>query len=101
MPHPSIITTYGCIAEHLGHSFSGVIHQMLSDKLAVRSPELAYDYALQELRPDEVEGFMRRRAFLGINVTIPYKQTVMPYLDELTDTAKAIGAVNTVVHRDG
>jgi len=97
----SPITTYGCIAEHLGHSFSGVIHQLLSEKLAIGSPERAYDYALQELCPDEVEDFLRRRAFRGINVTIPYKQTVIPHLDELTDTARAIGAVNTVVHRDG
>ena len=95
------ITTYGCIAEHLGHSFSGVIHRLISSKLAVSSPALAYDYALQELRPDEVADFLARRAFSGINVTIPYKQTVIPYLDELTDTARAIGAVNTIVHRGG
>jgi shikimate dehydrogenase len=97
----SQITTYGCIAEHLGHSFSGVIHHLLSNKLAVGSPELAYDYALQELRPDEVADFLTRRAFCGINVTIPYKQTVIPHLDELTDTAQEIGAVNTIVNRDG
>ncbi len=101
MPISSHITTYGCIAEHLGHSFSGVIHKMLSNKLSVGTPNLAYDYALQELRPDEVEGFLSRRAFCGINVTIPYKQTVIPHLDELTDTARAIGAVNTIVNRDG
>ena len=95
------IQTFGCIAEHLGHSFSGVIHQLLSQKLAIGSPDLAYDYTLQELRPDEVEDFLRRRAFRGINVTIPYKQTVIPHLDELTDTARAIGAVNTVVNRGG
>ena len=95
------ITTYGCIAEHLAHSFSGVIHKKISDKLSLSSPDLAYDYALQELRPDEVADFLTRRAFCGINVTIPYKQTVMPYLDELTDTARAIGAVNTIVNRNG
>jgi shikimate dehydrogenase len=101
MSPSSHITTYGCIAEHLGHSFSGVIHALLSDHLATHSPELSYDYALQELRPDEVEDFLTRRAFCGINVTIPYKQAVIPFLDELTDTAKAIGAVNTIVNRDG
>ena len=101
MSPSSRITSYGCIAEHLGHSFSGVIHALLSDHLAVRSPAMSYDYALQELRPDEVEAFLTRRAFRGINVTIPYKQTVIPYLDELTDTAKAIGAVNTIVNRGG
>ena len=101
MPHPPKITTYGCIAEHLGHSFSGVIHRLISNELVVGSPELAYDYALQELRPDEVGDFLLRRDFRGINVTIPYKQTVIPYLDELTDTARAIGAVNTIVNRGG
>jgi shikimate dehydrogenase len=97
----SPIITYGLIAEHLSHSFSGEIHRMLSDKLAVGRTELAYDYHLQELRPDEVEGFFRRRAFRGINVTMPYKQVIIPLLDELTDTARQIGAVNTVVNRDG
>ena len=53
------------------------------------------------LRPDEVEGFFRRRAFCGINITIPYKQVIIPMLDELTDVARDIGAVNTVVNRDG
>ncbi len=101
MPHLSSITAYGCIAEHLGHSFSGVIHQMLSDRLAVGWPELAYDYRLQELSPDQLVDFFERRAFRGINVTIPYKQVILPLLDELTDTARAIGAVNTVINRDG
>ena len=97
--HP--ITTYGCIAEHLGHSFSGVIHRMLSDRLSLRTPELAYDYRLQELSPDQVADFFRRREFCGINVTIPYKQVILPLLDELTDTARDVGAVNTVLCRNG
>lgn len=95
------ISTYGCIAEHLGHSFSGVIHRMLSDRLASRAPELSYDYRLQELTPDQVSDFFHRRAFRGINVTIPYKQVIIPLLDELSDTARAIGAVNTVTNRGG
>lgn len=95
------ISTYGCIAEHLGHSFSGVIHRMLSDRLASRTPQLSYDYSLEELTPDQVSDFFRRRAFRGINVTIPYKQVIIPMLDELSDTARAIGAVNTVINRDG
>lgn len=82
---------YGLIGEHLTHSYSCEIHAMIAD----------YDYELHELRPDEVEGFLAKRDFLGINVTIPYKQTVMPYLDEISDTAKAIGAVNTIVNRGG
>ena len=101
MNHLAPITTYGCIAEHLGHSFSGEIHRLLSQALAAKDDRLAYQYHLQELRPDEVEGFFRRRAFCGINVTIPYKQVIIPMLDELTDVARDIGAVNTVVNRDG
>ena len=95
------IATFGCIAEHLGHSFSGEIHHLIG--LALQKAGLAepYPYVLQELRPDEVDAFMRAHTFSGINVTIPYKQTVMPYLDELTDIAHEIGAVNTIVNRGG
>ena len=99
MNHLAPITTYGCIAEHLGHSFSGEIHRLLSQALAAKDDRLAYQYHLQELRPDEVEGFFRRRAFCGINITIPYKQVIIPMLDELTDVARDIGAVNTAFHR--
>ncbi|MBQ7321356.1 MAG: AAA family ATPase [Clostridia bacterium] len=82
---------YGCIAEHLGHSFSALIHARLAD----------YTYELCELTPCEVDGFMKEKAFRAINVTIPYKQTVIPYLDEVDEIARRIGAVNTVVNRDG
>ena len=82
---------YGCIAEHLGHSFSALIHAQLAD----------YSYELHELAPCEVDGFMKEKAFQAINVTIPYKQTVIPYLDEIDEIARHIGAVNTIVNRDG
>ncbi len=82
---------YGLIGEHLPHSFSPEIHRRIGD----------YKYELKELFPDEVGPFMKGRDFKGINVTIPYKQTVIPYLDEIDEAAKAIGAVNTVVNRDG
>ena len=96
------ITEYGCIAEHLGHSFSGEIHHLLGLALAQKgAAEPIYHYALQELSPDEVAGFLEHRGFKGINVTIPYKQTVIPYLDEVTDAAREIGAVNTVLNRNG
>ena len=85
------ITEYGCIGEHLGHSFSAEIHAMLGK----------YDYRLCELKPEEVGDFMRARDFRGINVTIPYKRTVIPYLDSIDGSARAIGAVNTVLCRDG
>ena len=82
---------YGLIGEHLPHSFSKIIHEKIAD----------YTYDLHELRPDEVEAFMRAGDFKGINVTIPYKQTVIPFLDEISDQARQIGAVNTVVNRGG
>ncbi len=98
-----IIQSYGCIAEHLGHSFSGVIHRHIAAALAARRGQEtpAYSYCLQELPPEAVAPFLERRSFCGINVTIPYKETVIPYLDELSETARAVGAVNTIVCRDG
>lgn len=82
---------YGCIGEHLPHSFSKIIHEKIED----------YDYILKELTPNEVAPFLCEKEFSGINVTIPYKETVIPYLDETDSAAKTIGAVNTVVNRDG
>ena len=82
---------YGLIGEKLGHSFSPEIHKRIGD----------YPYELKELTPDAVEGFMREKDFSAINVTIPYKKTVIPYLDEISEDASLIGAVNTIVNRDG
>ena len=82
---------YGLIGEKLGHSFSKEIHSLLGD----------YDYELCEIARDELDSFMKKRDFLGINVTIPYKEAVIPYLDWISDSAKEIGAVNTVVNCDG
>ena len=82
---------YGLIGERLPHSFSKEIHGRCAD----------YDYRLTELAPDEIDGFLKAKDFKAINVTIPYKQTVIPYLDEIDVAAKEIGAVNTVVHKNG
>lgn len=82
---------YGCIGETLKHSFSAEIHALLS-------PE---SYELCEVAKDSLDEFMTKRDFSGINVTIPYKQAVIPYLYEIDGQAKAIGAVNTVVNRGG
>ena len=82
---------YGLIGEHLTHSYSCEIHAQIAD----------YEYELHELRPDELGDFLKKREFCGINVTIPYKQAVMPYLDEISESAKRIGAVNTIVNRGG
>lgn len=82
---------YGLLGKVLAHSFSPEIHALIGD----------YDYKLVELEEDKVKAFLENRDFKAINVTIPYKQTVMPYLDEISESATAIGAVNTVVNRDG
>ena len=82
---------YGLIGEHLGHSYSVPIHRLISGE----------DYELREIAPADLGTFMTRKEFRAINVTIPYKQDVIPYLDEISDTAREIGTVNTIVNRDG
>lgn len=82
---------YGLIGEKLGHSYSKDIHEMLAD----------YTYDLCPLTRDEFQKFMEEHKFQAINVTIPYKQDVIPYLDSLDDNARAIGAVNTIVNKNG
>ncbi len=81
---------YGLIGEKLSHSFSKIIHEKLAD----------YNYNLMEIPKDEIDSFMQKREFSAINVTIPYKQTVMPYLDFIDESAKQIGAVNTIVNKN-
>ena len=70
---------YGCIGEHLPHSFSREIHEQIG----------GYTYELRELTPEELPVFMTARSFRGINVTIPYKQAVIPFLDSIDETARA------------
>ncbi len=82
---------YGLIGEKLSHSFSKEIHEALAD----------YTYEIRELTPDEVAPFLEVREFEGINVTIPYKEKVIPCLDEISDAARKIGAVNTIKKVDG
>lgn len=82
---------YGLIGEKLGHSYSKLIHEQLAD----------YTYDLIPLSREEFAPFMEAHDFSAINVTIPYKQAVIPYLDELSDSAKAIGAVNCIVNKNG
>lgn len=82
---------YGLIGEKLSHSFSKIIHEQLASN----------DYTLCPLDHDEFHTFMKQKAFRAINVTIPYKQDVIPYCDDLDEKAKHIGAVNTIVNKDG
>ena len=81
--------TYGLLGKTLSHSSSPAIHRMLGD----------YPYTLREKQPEELEAFLRRGAFRGLNVTIPYKKAVLPYLDELSPAARSLGSVNTILRR--
>ena len=82
---------YGLIGEKLGHSYSKIIHEMIG----------LYSYDLREVAKEELDDFIEAREYKGLNVTIPYKQDVIPHLDYIDDGAKSIGAVNTIVNRDG
>ena len=82
---------YGLIGKTLCHSFSPELHRLFGN----------YKYELKELAPEELDGFFRRRDFCGINVTVPYKEAVLKYLDEVSTEAAAIGAVNTILNKDG
>ena len=79
----------GLLGRKLGHSYSPQIHAHLG----------SYSYDLFEKEPEEVADFLRNGDFSAINVTIPYKKTVMPLCDALTERAIAMGAVNTIIRR--
>lgn len=79
----------GLLGRKLGHSYSPQIHNLLGD----------YSYVLFEKEPEELENFLKNGEFSGLNVTIPYKKEVIPYLSELSPTAKKMGCVNTVLRR--
>ena len=81
----------GLLGRTLGHSYSPQIHNMLCD----------YGYRLYEIEPDALADFLENGDFSGLNVTIPYKKAVIPYCDSLSDRAKQLGAVNTLVRRNG
>ena len=82
---------YGLIGRKLGHSFSKTVHNLIGN----------YNYELKEIEPDNLKDFMLKKDFKAINVTIPYKQDVIPFLAEIDPKAQKIGAVNTVVNKNG
>lgn len=82
---------FGLIGEKLSHSYSKIIHEALGK----------YPYDLFSLDHNEFTRFLSERNFDGLNVTIPYKQAVMPFCDKITDLATEIGAVNTLYFRQG
>ena len=81
----------GLLGRKLGHSYSPQIHSHLGD----------YTYCLFEKEPSELTDFLKNGDFAGLNVTVPYKKDVIPYLDELTPLAQKLGAVNTIIRKNG
>ena len=81
----------GLIGEHLGHSYSQRIHETLG----------GYPYELIEVAPQDLDAWMKNKDFAALNVTIPYKKAVIPYLEELDERSRRIGAVNTIVNDHG
>jgi len=79
--------SFGLLGEKLQHSFSPLIHGYLGD----------YEYPLYEIPPCDLDAFMTEKRFDGINVTIPYKQAVMSYCATVSDEARSIGSVNTII----
>ena len=78
---------YGLLGAKLGHSYSKPIHNLLAD----------YHYELYAVTPEELKQLMTSRAFRGLNVTIPYKKDVLPYLDEVSSEVREVGSANTLV----
>lgn len=83
--------SFGLLGEHLSHSYSIGVHQALGNS----------EYKLYEKAPDEVKAFLSQADLKGLNVTIPYKKLVMDYCHSLSEEAERIGAVNTLVKREG
>ena len=80
---------FGLLGKTLTHSFSPQIHRILGD----------YDYHLFEVEPDCLSDFFHNKSFDGINVTIPYKKSVIPFCDEISNKAKRIGSINTIIKK--
>lgn len=79
----------GLLGRKLGHSYSPQLHNLMAD----------YEYLLYEREPEEVEAFIKDGQWDALNVTIPYKKTVVPFMDELSEMARELGSVNTIVRR--
>lgn len=77
----------GLLGRKLGHSYSPIIHRQIAD----------YEYGFFEVEPEDVNDFFARREFMAINVTMPYKKVALEACDFVSDEARAIGSVNTVV----
>lgn len=84
---------FGLLGHPLGHSWSKPVHEMLTGK--------AYDYKLLDVEKAELERFLTEKNFSAVNVTIPYKETVIPFCDSVSEQALEVGSVNCIVNRNG
>lgn len=82
---------YGLLGEKLPHSYSKEIHEKLG----------RYEYELIEVAKEDFDAFAEKRDFTAINITIPYKRDIIPYLATISEQAKAIGAVNVAINDSG
>ncbi|MFS1664006.1 shikimate dehydrogenase [Streptococcus sp. zg-JUN1979] len=87
------------VARPIKHSISPFIHNVAFDKTGVNGVYVAWDVPKEDVKASLDN--IKRYDMFGVNISMPYKQTVIPYMDELTDSARLIGAVNTVINRDG
>lgn len=90
------LKTYGLLGENIEYSFSPLLHKLIGERIGID-----YSYNIFSVKENELEDFLKNGEFLGLNVTIPYKERIMKYLDEIDPIAKEIGAVNTVIKRNG
>ena len=94
----------GLVGTGIGPSLTPPLHEREADELGLRYLYRRLDLDRLGLRPEAIGDLLaavRLAGFDGVNVTHPCKQLVIPYLDELSPDAEALGAVNTVVLRDG
>ena len=82
---------FGLLGRHLPHSYSLAIHACFGN----------YPYSLFEIEPSQLEDFLTNHSFDGLNVTIPYKKDVISYLSALSPEAERLGAVNTIIRKNG
>ena len=84
---------FGLLGKSLSHSYSPIIHAELAKETYL------YDYSIFEKKEDELDEFLTKGDFKGLNVTIPYKKTVIPFCKSFSDAALATGSVNTIVKK--
>ena len=89
----------GLIGDPVEHSLSPLLHSFLISRAGLNFCYLAF--RVSKGRVSEALSGMRALGIRGLNVTIPHKEAVVPYLDRLSPEAEAVGAVNTIANRDG